>query len=119
MSNRRFFRWRISRPLIDYFIPDIDIRETKIPFYAVATDLITGKADRHLGRFLRQAVLAGAPFPGAVDPVRLGDWLLADAITSLVPVLAVREAGGDVVIAVVVDREKNVSGKFEMAQEIF
>lgn len=29
--------------LIDYFIPDINIRETKIPFYAVATDLISGK----------------------------------------------------------------------------
>jgi NTE family protein len=106
--------------LIHYFIPDIDIRETKIPFYAVATDLIAGKQIVVSKGSLRQAVLASCAVPGAVDPVRLGDWLLADGgITSLVPVLAVREAGADVVIAVVVDREKNVSGKFETAQEIF
>mgnify|MGYP001434082040 FL=1 len=106
--------------LIHYFIPDIDIRETRIPFYAVATDLITGKQIVISEGSLRQAVLASSAVPGAVDPVRLGDWLLADGgITSLVPVLAVREAGADAVIAVVVDREKNVSGKFETAQEIF
>ena len=106
--------------LIDYFIPDIDIRETKIPFYAVATDLITGKQIVMSEGPMRRAVLASCAVPGAIDPVRLGDWLLADGgITSLVPVLAAREAGADVVIAVVVDREGNVSGEFETAQEVF
>jgi len=106
--------------LIDYFIPDIDIRETKIPFCAVATDLITGKQIAISEGSLRKAVLASCAVPGAVDPVRLGDWLLADGgITSLVPVLAAREAGADAVIAVVVDREKQVSGEFETAQEVF
>jgi len=105
--------------LIDYFIPNIDIRETKIPFYAVATDLITGKQIVISEGSLRQAVLASSAVPGAVDPVRMGDWLLADGgITSLVPVLATREAGADAVIAVVVDRETNVPGEFETAQEI-
>ena len=105
--------------LIHYFIPDIDIRETKIPFYAVATDLITGKRIAISEGSLRQAVLASCAVPGAVDPIRLGDWLLADGgITSLVPVLAAREAGADVVIAVVVDRENSVSGEFGTAQEI-
>jgi NTE family protein len=105
--------------LIRYFIPDIDIRETKIPFYAVATDLITGKRVAVSEGSLRQAVLASSAVPGAVDPVRLGEWLLADGgITSLVPVLTAREAGADAVIAVVVDRETNVPGEFETAQEI-
>jgi NTE family protein len=105
--------------LIRYFIPDIDIRETKIPFYAVATDLITGKRVAISEGSLRQAVLASCAVPGAVDPIRLGDWLLADGgITSLVPVLAAREAGADAVIAVVVDRDKSVSGEFGTAQEI-
>lgn len=86
----------------------------------MAIDLITGKQIVISEGFLRQAVLASCAVPGAVDPVRLGDWLMAyGGITSLVPVLAVREAGADVVITVVVDREKNVSGKFETAQEIF
>jgi NTE family protein len=106
--------------LIDYFIPDIDIRETKIPFCAVATDLITGKQIVISEGPMRMAVLASCAVPGAVDPIHLGDWLLADGgITSLVPVLTAREAGADTVIAVVVDREKNVSGEFETAQEVF
>jgi NTE family protein len=105
--------------LVRYFIPDIDIRETKIPFYAVATDLITGRRIAVSKGSLRQAVLASSAVPGAVDPVRMGDWLLADGgITSLVPVLTAREAGADAVIAVVVDRETNVPGEFETAQEI-
>jgi len=29
--------------LIDYFLPEVDIRDTRIPFRAVTTDLITGK----------------------------------------------------------------------------
>jgi len=105
--------------LIRYFIPDIDIRVTKIPFYAVATDLITGKRVVIREGSLRQAVLASSAVPGAVDPVRMGEWLLADGgITSLVPVLTAREAGADAVIAVVVDRDQQVSGEFETAQEI-
>ena len=105
--------------LVHYFNPDIDVRETKIPFYPVATDLITGKQIVISEGSLRQAVLASCAVPGAVDPVRMGDWLLADGgITSLVPVLAARKAGADAVIAVVVDRETNVSGEFETAQEI-
>ena len=49
-------------------------------------------------------LLASCSVPGALAPVRHGDWLLADGgITSLVPVHATREAGADVVIAVMVD----------------
>lgn len=105
--------------LIQYFIPDIDIRDTKIPFYAVATDLITGNQVVISEGSLRQAVLASCAVPGAVDPVRLGNWLLADGgITSCVPVFTAREAGADAVIAVVVDGEKKISGEFDTAQEI-
>jgi NTE family protein len=106
--------------LVDYFIPDIDIGQAKIPFCAVATDLISGKPIVISEGPMRRAVLASCAVPGAVDPIRLGDWLLADGgITSLVPVLAARQAGADVVIAVVVDPERKVTGEFETAQEIF
>jgi NTE family protein len=105
--------------LIHFFVPDIDVRETKIPFYAVATDLITGKRIAISEGSLRQAVLASCAVPGAVGPIRLGNWLLADGgITSLVPVLTAREAGADAVIAVVVDRDNIASGEFGTAQEI-
>jgi NTE family protein len=92
--------------LIHYFIPDIPIEQTKIPFRAVATDLISGKKVVMASGSLRQAVLASCAVPGAVDPVHLGNWLLADGgITSVTPVLAAREAGADTVLAVVVSRK--------------
>jgi NTE family protein len=106
--------------LVEYFIPDMDIRQARIPFRAVATDLITGKPVVISEGSMRTAVLASCAVPGAVDPVRLGEWLLADGgITSLVPVQAARQAGADSVIAVVVDPERKASGPFETAQEIF
>lgn len=92
--------------LINYLLPDIDIRDTRIPFRAVSTDLITGRQIVLSEGPLRQAVLASSCVPGAVEPVHLGEWLLADGgVTSLVPVHAAREAGADVVIAVMVDRD--------------
>jgi NTE family protein len=58
--------------------------------------------------------------PGAVEPVRQGDWLLADGgITSLVPVRAAREAGADVVIAVMVDRDLPPDPDVDTAQDVF
>jgi NTE family protein len=105
--------------LINYFLPEMDIRETKIPFRVVSTDLITGKKIIFSEGPLRQAVLASCSVPGALAPVRHGDWLLADGgITSLVPVYATREAGADVVIAVMVDRDLSTSVSIETAKDV-
>jgi NTE family protein len=105
--------------LINYFIPDIDIRETKIPFRAVSTDLITGRKIVFSEGSLRQAVLASCSVPGAVEPVRQGEWILADGgITSVVPVYAAREAGADVVIAVTVDREQPAFINIETGKDV-
>lgn len=105
--------------LIHHFIPDIAIEATKIPFRAVATDLISGRKIVMSQGSLRQAVLASCAVPGAVDPVHLGNWLLADGgITSVTPVLAAREAGADTVIAVVVSRKPDPATELETAQEI-
>jgi len=105
--------------LIDHFIPDMDIRDTRIPFYAVATDLITGGRIVISEGSLRQAILASCAVPGAVAPVRLGDWLLADGgITSLVPVQVARQAGADVVMAVVVNIRSDMRGPFDTAQKV-
>ncbi len=107
---RAFFRPSLLpgedfKSLINSLLPDIDIRDTRIPFYAVATDLITGKEVILSEGSLREAVLASSSVPGAVEPVRKGDKLLADGgITSSVPVRAARELGADIVIAVMVGR---------------
>jgi NTE family protein len=105
--------------LIDYFLPDIDIRATRIPFHVVSTDLITGKKIVFSAGPLRKTVLASCSVPGAVAPVRHGEWLLADGgVTSIVPVHAAREAGADVVIAVEVDRDLETRARIETAKDV-
>jgi len=106
--------------LVNHFIPDMGIRDTRIPFHAVATDLITGARIVISEGSLRQAVLASCAVPGAVAPVQLGDWLLADGgITGLVPVQVTRQAGADIVIAVVVDFSLDTQGPFDTLRRLF
>ena len=122
---RTFFRPAILptddfQSLINYFLPEMDIRQTRVPFLAVSTDLLTGEQVVFSEGSLRQAVLASCAVPGAVEPVRQGPWLLADGgITSLVPVQAARRAGADIVIAVMVDRDLPAAGGMETARDVF
>lgn len=105
--------------LVNYLLPDVDIRQTRIPFYAVTTDLITGRQVVLGEGPLRQAVLASSSVPGACEPVRMDQCLLADGgVTSLVPVHAAREAGADVVIAVMVDRDLPADAGIETAKDV-
>jgi len=90
---------------IDYFIPDIQIEETRIPFRAVATDLVSGEEITFSKGSLRQAVMASCAVPGAMAPVKEGERLLSDGgIICLVPSPVARQEGADIVIAVAVDR---------------
>ena len=90
---------------IDYFIPDIQIEETRIPFRAVATDLVSGEEIIFSRGSLRQAVMASCAVPGAIAPLKEGERLLSDGGTICrVPSSVARQEGADIVIAVVVDR---------------
>jgi NTE family protein len=90
---------------IDYFIPDIQIEETRIPFRAVATDLVSGEEITFSEGSLRQAVMASCAVPGAVMPLKEGERLLSDGgVICRVPSSVARREGADIVIAVVVDR---------------
>jgi NTE family protein len=90
---------------IDYFIPDIQIEETRIPFRAVATDLVSGEQITFSEGSLRQALMASCAVPGAIAPLKEGERLLSDGgIICRVPSSVARQQGADIVIAVVVDR---------------
>ena len=96
---------------INYFIPDIQIEETRIPFRAVATDLVSGKEITFSKGSLRQAVMASCAVPGAIAPLKEGERLLSDGgIISLVPSSVARQEGADIVIAVAVDRDIGSEG---------
>jgi NTE family protein len=90
---------------INYFIPDIQIEETRIPFRAVATDLISGREITFSKGPLRQAVMASCAVPGAIAPLKDGKRLLSDGgIICLVPISVARQEGADIVISVAIDR---------------
>jgi NTE family protein len=99
LSNEDF------RATIDYFIPDIRIEEARIPFRAVATDLVSGEEITFSEGSMRQAVMASCAVPGAIAPLKEGERLLSNGgIICSVPSSVARREGADMVIAVVVDR---------------
>jgi len=72
-----------------------------LPFRAVATDIVTGDMVVLDHGSLSNAMRASMAVPGAFDPVRDGNRLLADGgLVRNLPVDVVRAMGADVVIAV-------------------
>jgi NTE family protein len=130
LKNRYFLVQAMFKPglfpseelqeIIEYFVPDIRIEETQIPFRAVATDLVEGTQIVFSSGSLRQAVMASCAVPGAIAPVRDEDRLLSDGgIICLIPCSLVRKEGADVVIAVSVDRDICTEKEFTTAVSIY
>lgn len=72
-----------------------------IPYRAVATDLVTGKAVVFKDGELANVMRASMSVPGAVAPAEFGGMMLVDGmLTSNLPVAAARAMGADVIIAV-------------------
>ncbi|HYA15146.1 MAG TPA: patatin-like phospholipase family protein [Syntrophales bacterium] len=106
--------------MIDYFIPDVLIQNTLIPFRAVATDLITGDQVVFSEGFLRQAVTASCSVPGVIEPVIDGKRLLSDGgIISMTPVSIAKREGADIVIAVAVDRDLRTDDELKTVKDIY
>lgn len=105
---------------INFFIPDIPFEETRIPFRAVATDLVRGEQITFDRGSLRQAVTASCAVPGAVEPLKDGEKLLLDGgVICLIPAAVARKEGADVVIAVAVDRDVCSEGDFPNALTVY
>lgn len=106
--------------VVNHFIPDIRVEDTKIPFRAVAADLISGKEVVLSRGSLRRAVMASCAVPGFMPPVKEGDMLLVDGgIVNMVPCSIVRGEGAQVVIAVDVDRDIGADSDFKNAIDVY
>lgn len=87
--------------MIDFFVPDIQIQDTQIPYRAVAADLMSGQSVVMSEGPLRRAVMASCAVPGAVPPVEVNGMLLSDGGSiNVVPTTVAREEGADFVVAV-------------------
>ncbi|MDX1389880.1 MAG: patatin-like phospholipase family protein [Acidobacteriota bacterium] len=82
-------------------LPDIDMRELKIPFVAIALDLEAAEEVVLSTGRLRETVMASSAIPGFLPPVRLNNRVLVDGgWIDKVPVLPAYHRGADVVIAI-------------------
>lgn len=91
---------------LDELIPEecADMSNLKIPFSAVATNLLDGKAYRLSEGKLATAIRASASQPLLLQPVTIGDKIYVDgALRANLPASSARDTGADVVIAVLVD----------------
>jgi len=105
-----FISAKVIEEFIEKYIGDKRISELKIPFAAVATDLISGSAVVLDEGKVTSAVAASAAFPGFFAPEEIGGHMLVDGgISSNVPVAAVRNMGAEFVIASDVIPKKYVS----------
>jgi NTE family protein len=93
------------RENLAFFLPDVRVEDTRIPFAAVAADLETGEPVVIREGPLLDAVYASCTFPGVVEAVRWQGRLLVDGgVIAQVPVEATRQLGAERVIAVNVDK---------------
>ena len=77
------------------------LEDLDIPFWAVASNLHTGREVWLKSGSLALAVRASASIPGVFSPMQIdGNWLVDGGITNPVPVSLVRALGADLVIAV-------------------
>jgi NTE family protein len=105
---------------VNFFIPDIQIEETVIPFGAVTTDLTSGECVFLTHGPLRHAILASSSIPGALPPLEVEGRQLADGgVICTVPAGYAAELGADFVIAVSIDRDILLGSELQTAVDIY
>jgi NTE family protein len=93
------------------------IEQTRKPFAAVATSLVSGREIWLRTGPITEAVRASIGIPGILNPVRHGDdWLLDGGLVNPVPVSVCRALGADILIAVNLNSDL-VGRRFQAAAE--
>lgn len=100
-------------------LKDEPIQKSKIPFAAVAVDLMSGKEVVINRGPMIEAIYASSSIEGIFPPLRMDNQLLSDGgVTSLVPVDAVRELGANFVIGVNIPEIVRQETKFTSGVEV-
>jgi len=108
------------KKIIKDLVGDKAFTDTKIPFAAVAADLVKGeKVILNQGK-LFDALLASSSIPGMFPPVILDKKILVDGgIVDVVPIQAAQSLGANFVIGVNVGQTIKKRVEFDNAVEIF
>lgn len=87
--------------MIEFFLPDIDFRDLKIPFACVAVDISQGKEVMFQKGPIWEAVSSSISIPGIMPPVKYEGGILVDGgAVQLVPVKVLKDSGCDFSIGV-------------------
>ncbi|MGB9699788.1 MAG: patatin-like phospholipase family protein [Thermodesulfobacteriota bacterium] len=101
LVRKALFSEKDLQRILRAILPEIDLRDTKIPFFAAAVDLISGRKiilDR--GSIIK-AVMASCAVPGFMPPIPLDGMILVDGgVIEVLPCRAAREKGAEFIIGV-------------------
>ena len=87
--------------IFEKYLNNRQIEDTKIPFCALACDLLTGETIELSKGKLSKAIHASLAVPFFLQPVKWGKMRLIDGATAVpIPVKTVKQMGAEVVIAV-------------------
>jgi NTE family protein len=118
-SPRSLFDTQPMEEFLRKKLGDIEFKDLKIPFAAVACDIHTGERVVLQSGPVAPAVRASAAIPGLFSPVEIGGRLLVDGgIVDNLPVDLVRSMGADYVIASDVAKRGPGNKKLDNAFEI-
>lgn len=95
--------------LMARFLKDKQFEDTRIPFQAIATNLLNGEEIRFRSGPLVPAVRASVSLPGILEPAKTnGHYLVDGGLVNPIPINVVREMGADYVIAIDLSHELEV-----------
>lgn len=92
---------KITSQFLKKTIGDVKIENTKIPFCAVGSDLLTGELVEIKNGSLAKALKASSAIPVIFKPIKMNNEIIFDGgMISPVPTKVVRNMGADIVIGV-------------------
>ncbi|MCD4707319.1 MAG: patatin-like phospholipase family protein [Candidatus Sabulitectum sp.] len=105
--------------LFEELFDDKTFEETKLPFAAVALDLVSGEDVLFSEGLIRNAVRASTAIPGIFPTVKIDGKILVDGgVTANAPVMAAKRMGADIVISVIFGYEPSPPGKLESSIDV-
>ncbi len=95
--------------LLKRFFKDKQFEDARLPFTAIATNLLNGQEIRMNSGPLVPAIRASISLPGILEPAKIdGIYLVDGGLVNPIPINVVREMGADYVIAVDLSHELEI-----------
>ena len=106
VMNNGIFKGNKAEKLFADFTHNGTFSDCKIPFIAIATDLVEGEEVQMKDGSLASAIRASISLPGIFKVTQIDDKYLVDGgVVNPLPVNAARQMGADIVIAIDLNKE--------------